>query len=71
MCVCRSEDAAVSGKAQVKLFIAYSSDENRLVINVHACRYVSYTLIKQNREYVYNGMCNGESWLLCNATPLH
>lgn len=33
-----SEDAAVSGKAQVKLSIVYSSAENRLVINVHACR---------------------------------
>ncbi|KAI7794157.1 putative extended synaptotagmin-1, partial [Triplophysa rosa] len=33
-----SEDAAVSGKSQVKLSVAYSSDVNRLVINVHACR---------------------------------
>ncbi|KAA0707115.1 Extended synaptotagmin-1 [Triplophysa tibetana] len=33
-----TEDAAVSRKSQVKLSVAYSSDENRLVINVHACR---------------------------------
>lgn len=33
-----SEDAGTSGKAQVKLSIAYSSAENRLVINIHACK---------------------------------
>ncbi|KAF4096662.1 extended synaptotagmin-1 [Onychostoma macrolepis] len=32
------EDASSTGKAQVKLSIAYSSEENRLVITVHACR---------------------------------
>uniref|UniRef100_A0A9J8C1Q4 Extended synaptotagmin-like protein 1a n=1 Tax=Cyprinus carpio carpio TaxID=630221 RepID=A0A9J8C1Q4_CYPCA len=33
-----SEDASSTGKAQVKLSVAYSSEENRLVITVHACR---------------------------------
>ncbi|KAK9954223.1 hypothetical protein ABG768_016316 [Culter alburnus] len=32
------EDASSSGKAQMKLSVAYSSEENRLVITVHACR---------------------------------
>ncbi|XP_042607375.1 extended synaptotagmin-1-like [Cyprinus carpio] len=32
------EDASSTGKAQVKLSVAYSSEENRLVITVHACR---------------------------------
>ncbi|XP_051516251.1 extended synaptotagmin-1-like isoform X1 [Myxocyprinus asiaticus] len=32
------EDARASRKAQVKLTIAYSSEENRLVITIHACR---------------------------------
>uniref|UniRef100_A0A8C1IGV2 Extended synaptotagmin-like protein 1a n=1 Tax=Cyprinus carpio TaxID=7962 RepID=A0A8C1IGV2_CYPCA len=31
-------DASSTGKAQVKLSVAYSSEENRLVITVHACR---------------------------------
>ncbi|KTG34811.1 hypothetical protein cypCar_00003808 [Cyprinus carpio] len=33
------EDASSTGKAQVKLSVAYSSEENRLVITVHACRF--------------------------------
>uniref|UniRef100_A0A8C1F4Z5 Extended synaptotagmin-like protein 1a n=1 Tax=Cyprinus carpio carpio TaxID=630221 RepID=A0A8C1F4Z5_CYPCA len=32
------EDASSTGKAQVKLSVAYLSEENRLVITVHACR---------------------------------
>uniref|UniRef100_A0A673KYJ7 Extended synaptotagmin-1-like n=1 Tax=Sinocyclocheilus rhinocerous TaxID=307959 RepID=A0A673KYJ7_9TELE len=32
------EDASSTGKAQVKLSVAYSSEENRLVVTVHACR---------------------------------
>lgn len=32
------EDASSTGKAQVKLSVAYSSEENRLLITVHACR---------------------------------
>ncbi|XP_073679278.1 extended synaptotagmin-1 [Garra rufa] len=32
------EDASSTGKAQVKLSVAYSSEENRLAITVHACR---------------------------------
>ncbi|XP_043085492.1 extended synaptotagmin-1-like [Puntigrus tetrazona] len=32
------EDADSTGKAQVKLSVVYSSEENRLVITVHACR---------------------------------
>ncbi|KAL1250031.1 hypothetical protein QQF64_021036, partial [Cirrhinus molitorella] len=32
------EDASSTGKAQVKLSVAYSTEENRLVITVHACR---------------------------------
>lgn len=33
-----TEDASLTGKAQIKLSIVYSSEEHRLVINVHACR---------------------------------
>uniref|UniRef100_A0A8C1W3T9 Extended synaptotagmin-like protein 1a n=1 Tax=Cyprinus carpio TaxID=7962 RepID=A0A8C1W3T9_CYPCA len=33
-----SEDASSTGKAQVKLSVAYLSEENQLVITVHACR---------------------------------
>ncbi|KAK7132335.1 hypothetical protein R3I93_018782 [Phoxinus phoxinus] len=32
------EDASSSGNAQMKLSVAYSSEENRLVITIHACR---------------------------------
>ncbi|XP_077074870.1 extended synaptotagmin-1 [Siphateles boraxobius] len=32
------EDASSSGNAQIKLSVAYSSEENRLVITIHACR---------------------------------
>ncbi|RXN26899.1 extended synaptotagmin-1-like protein [Labeo rohita] len=32
------EDASSTGKAQVKLSVAYSSEENRLVISINACR---------------------------------
>uniref|UniRef100_A0A8C1W4J0 Extended synaptotagmin-like protein 1a n=1 Tax=Cyprinus carpio TaxID=7962 RepID=A0A8C1W4J0_CYPCA len=34
----RGEDASSTGKAQVKLSVAYLSEENQLVITVHACR---------------------------------
>uniref|UniRef100_A0A8C2CL28 Extended synaptotagmin-like protein 1a n=1 Tax=Cyprinus carpio TaxID=7962 RepID=A0A8C2CL28_CYPCA len=37
-CSVLGEDASSTGKAQVKLSVAYSSEENRLVITVHACR---------------------------------
>lgn len=37
-CKYRGEDASSSGNAQMKLSVAYSSEENRLVITIHACR---------------------------------
>uniref|UniRef100_A0A673KP71 Extended synaptotagmin-1-like n=1 Tax=Sinocyclocheilus rhinocerous TaxID=307959 RepID=A0A673KP71_9TELE len=37
-CSVLGEDASSTGKAQVKLSVAYSSEENRLVVTVHACR---------------------------------
>ncbi|TSL61270.1 Extended synaptotagmin-1 [Bagarius yarrelli] len=51
-----SRDAGVSGRGQVKLSVAYSTEENRLIIIIHGCRklppcskdgsdpYVSFTL---------------------------
>lgn len=43
LCVCRGGDAGACGRGQVKLSIAYSTEENRLVITVHGCRFVSNT----------------------------
>uniref|UniRef100_A0AAR2IWX4 Extended synaptotagmin-like protein 1a n=1 Tax=Pygocentrus nattereri TaxID=42514 RepID=A0AAR2IWX4_PYGNA len=37
-CVCRGGVAGDSGRGQVKVTIAYSAEENRLVIIIHACR---------------------------------